>query len=118
MLLVQQAADAVTNTAQDIQDKVGEWVKNRPFLMVIASVLTVAGCCVVSQVLARYSKMCNIELNKYYLKKRYEKQKMMQQSIHQMMRKREEDNQSFLIEERGQARDIEESILSEDHNEP
>ena len=56
-----------------MHDKLGIWLKERPMLLMIAAFLSVGGCCYVGQILARYSKTSNIELNKFYLKKRFEK---------------------------------------------
>lgn len=85
------ALDEAGIAAAKLQDKIGEWIKNRPILLVIAAILSVTFCCFVSQLLARYSKMSNIELNKYYLRKRFEKQKMMVSSLTQMIKKKEDD---------------------------
>jgi hypothetical protein len=125
LFFAQEAASTVIsqagNAASKIQDQIGEWVKNRPILLVIAAMLSVSGCCFVSQLLARYSKMSNIELNKYYLRKRFEKQKMMVSSLTQIIKKKEDDKARGLIEERGGMADqeINESIAqSEDGQDP
>ena len=65
--------------------------------------------------------MSNIELNKYYLRKRFEKQKMMVSSLTQIIKKKEDDKARGLIEERGGMADqeINESIAqSEDGQDP
>ena len=86
----QKAANALFAQAEQatesFNNKLGEWIKDRPVLLFIAAVCSVSGCCYFSQVLARYSKTCNIELNKYYLKRRFEKQRTMQTTIVDMLR--------------------------------
>ena len=80
-----------------MHDTIGEWVKERPVLLVIAAFLSVGGCCYAGQILARYSKTSNIELNKFYLKKRFEKQKTMQNSIISMIKKKNEEDRFQLM---------------------
>ena len=63
----------------------------------IAAFLSVGGCCYVGQILARYSKTSNIELNKFYLKKRFEKQKTMQNSIISLIKKKQDEDRNQLM---------------------
>ena len=49
----------------------------------MGALLTVTVCCLVSQCLVRLSKNYNLQLNKYYSKKRYEKAKMIQNYLNQ-----------------------------------
>ena len=58
-----------------------KWLQDRPYLVVILAVASVIGCCFCSQILLRFSKQCNLSLNRYYIRKRFEKQKMMQNTI-------------------------------------
>ncbi len=66
-------------------------------LLMIAAFLSVGGCCYVGQILARYSKTSNIELNKFYLKKRFEKQKTMQNSIISLIKKKQDEDRNQLM---------------------
>ena len=66
-------------------------------LLMIAAFLSVGGCCYVGQILARYSKTSNIELNKIYLKKRFEKQKTMQNSIISLIKKKQDEDRNQLM---------------------
>lgn len=59
------------------------WLQERPYLLIILAIANVVGCCFCSQILLRFSKQCNLELNRYYIKKRFEKQKMMTNTIQQ-----------------------------------
>ena len=63
----------------------------------IAAFLSVGGCCYIGQILARYSKTSNIELNKFYLKKRFEKQKTMQNSIISLIKKKQDEDRNQLM---------------------
>ena len=49
------------------------WLQERPYLLIILAIANVVGCCFCSQILLRFSKQCNLELNRYYIKKRFEK---------------------------------------------
>ena len=59
------------------------WLQERPYLLIILAIANVVGCCFCSQILLRFSKQCNLELNRYYIKKRFEKQKMMTNTFQQ-----------------------------------
>ena len=93
--------------------RVGAWIRSRPYFLVSLAVLSVVGCCFMSQLLLKFSKQCNLSLNRYYIRKRFEKQKMMTNTIQQtqLLRqeqaaraKREEDETAnLIIEERGGA---------------
>ena len=53
------------------------YFQGRPYLIVTISVCSVTSFCFCSQVLLRYSKISNLSLNRYYSRKRFDKQKMM-----------------------------------------
>ena len=67
-----------------------KWLQDRPYLLIILALANVIGCCFCSQILLRFSKQCNLELNRYYIKKRFEKQKMMTTTIQQTQMLRNE----------------------------
>jgi len=54
-------------------EEVNSWYRKRPYLLMIVAILSVTICCGLSQYLLRFSKHCNLSLNKYYIRKRYEK---------------------------------------------
>ena len=79
-----------------------KWLGERPYLLIILAVANVVGCCFCSQILLRFSKQCNLELNRYYIRKRFEKQKMMTDTIQRTRQMRQDQNRSRrLQEERG-----------------
>ena len=71
--------EAVKNASGGI----AEFFKQRPYLLIVFAIMSVVLCCALSQLLLGFSKHCNLSLNRYYIRKRFEKQKMMQQAIHQ-----------------------------------
>jgi hypothetical protein len=58
-------------------------ITQKPVLIFMGALLTVTVCCLASQCLVRLSKNYNLQLNKYYSKKRYEKAKMIQNYLNQ-----------------------------------
>lgn len=80
----------------------GHWMQERPYLLIVLAIVNVLGCCFCSQILLRFSKQCNLELNRYYIKKRFEKQKMMTNTIQQTRMLRQQQNKTRKMqEERG-----------------
>jgi len=61
--------------------KVNAWIKARPYFLVSLAISSVVICCFLSQLLLKFSKQCNLSLNRYYIRKRFEKQKMMTTTI-------------------------------------
>ena len=70
-------------TLDSNKSTLAKWLQDRPYLLIILAVATVVGCCFCSQILLRFSKQCNLSLNRYYIRKRFEKQKMMTNTINQ-----------------------------------
>ena len=54
------------------------WLEEKPSLLFIFGFFSVGGVCLLSQILVRFSKQSNISLNKYYKRRRSEKQKQME----------------------------------------
>ena len=54
-----------------------EGSKQNPWLVFSFSIGTVAFCCLISQFLVKLSKNYKLQLNKYYLQKKYDKLKMI-----------------------------------------
>ena len=52
-------------------------MQHRPYIIVILAVSSIIACCFCSQFLLRHSKQSNLSLNRYYLRKKYEKQRMI-----------------------------------------
>ena len=109
--LVQQGSDTSVGSAlakdgqltlDSNKSTLAKWLQDRPYLLIILAVATVVGCCFCSQILLRFSKQCNLSLNRYYIRKRFEKQKMMTNTINQTRQMRASQNrQRRLLEERG-----------------
>ena len=53
--------------------KVNAWIKARPYFLISIAISSVVGCCFLSQILLKFSKQCNLSLNRYYIRKRFEK---------------------------------------------
>ena len=102
--LAQQSAGSETADLGMVTQDTGmaHWLQERPYLLIILAIANVVGCCFCSQILLRFSKQCNLELNRYYIKKRFEKQKMMTNTIQQTRLLRQQQNRTRrLQEERG-----------------
>ena len=77
------APDDEISGIADVWNAATAWLSESPLVLIIASFMSVAGCCVCAQVLLASSKESTITLNRYYIKKNFEKQKMMTNSIQQ-----------------------------------
>lgn len=82
-----------------------KWLSERPYLLIILAIASVIGCCFFAQVFLRYSKQCNLSLNRYYIRKRFQKQRMMTETIYESRKLRQNRaarQQRGQAEERGQ----------------
>ena len=68
------------------------FLQGRPYLIIVISVASVTTFCFCSQVLLRYSKISNLQLNRYYSRKRFDKQKMLTNTILQSKQMRQKAN--------------------------
>ena len=68
------------------------FLQGHPYLIIVISVASVTTFCFCSQVLLRYSKISNLQLNRYYSRKRFDKQKMLTNTIIQSKQMRQNAN--------------------------
>jgi hypothetical protein len=54
------------------------FVKQKPVLIFLGSLITVLLCCVISQCMIRIAKTYRLHLNRYHSRKRYEKARLIQ----------------------------------------
>eukprot|EP00347_Sterkiella_histriomuscorum_P005508 403356348 len=93
---------------------IGDFIMQKHILIFMGAILTVGGCCLVSQCLVRMSKNYRLQLNKYYSKKRYEKAKLIQQYLNQEEQVHYE--QADLDEEMLRRAQEEDDLLQEQQN--
>ena len=57
---------------------ISDFFQRKATLVILGAIVTVIGCCLVSQCVVRISKNYRLQLNRYYQRKKYEKAKMIQ----------------------------------------
>lgn len=58
-----------------------DFLQGRPYILITIAVTSVTSFCFCSQILLRFSKISNLTLNRYYSRKRFDKQKLMTNTI-------------------------------------